>query len=781
MVTEERLPPACAFAVSVLAEYKVDPEAVPEEAVEAAQQHIATCVRCVQANSNGTGARKKKRPRRLAELDTNGTGAVSMLLEDSASSRSADTTGERMMLALPTTPLPLELSAFVSSNTATPPKQTVQAEVAPPSQALIKVVPDDSVLSCQQCRQLLPEYAEAMDGGQNVALLYPTVQAHLLGCESGCLVLLDLFRQDAKETRKYRRRLVRDPFSAIGWELSGFFRGGQIPMSPKALAYGTFMLLLLVASFSVYLTYQADYARYHPVASTHLIPTPDGVGLSDGMKIYDACNANGYNDKRQAAQAMQSGNLSKADTLLAAAMKATLTDTTGCNGAEAAIYRADLQVRQSGRPFGIVVVSFDSGPGNADPQGGTDRHILYAAYTQELIGTFIGLQSYNAAQMQTPGAPLMYVVLANTTGIEQGALQIANTVSELATGQNMQSFGLLAQGQHPILSVLGLGPSSLVQVGLPILCHVGIPIIAPTTTGLFIVDQLTQTSLYHHCAPGFAFVRFSPDDARQSQLAAAYAYDQLRVRNAAVFYDPSNPSSSGSAQGFVSNFASYKHTRIVAQETAVASGLLDANGRPQAPREVLLASLSDALQAQPRPDLIFAPLLTNDVTTLAQAIARLPQSQQPILMIGGEFVQPAALQGLVLWARQQQLALPHIFVSISSAARPPNNTDWQKQFYASFCTSFAPPGSFCSGAAALDQGALFFGDGMEMIAKAIGPLGAAGNFPNTAQLVQHMSTEKFDGVSCPIDLRVNNVLVTSTKALPVILSMQGDGSIQIVG
>lgn len=780
MVTEERLPPACAFAISVLAEYKVDPEAVPEEAVEAAQQHMTTCSRCIQANSNSTGTRKKKRPRRVAESDSNSTGAVSTL-EDSGAASSTNRSEERMLLSLPTTPLPLEPAAFVSANTATPPKPATHSVTTSPSRSLIEVASDDGVLSCQQCRQLLSEYAEAMDGGQNVALLYPTVQAHLLGCESGCLVLLDLFRQDAKETRKYRRRLVRDPFSAIGWELSGFFRGGQIPMSPRALAYGTLMLLLLVASLSVYFTYQTDYARYHPVPSIHFIPTPDGIGLSDGMKIYDACNANGYNDKRQAAQAMQSGHLSKADTLLASAMKATLTDTTGCNGAEAAIYRADLQVRQSGRPFGVVVASFDSGPGNADPQGGTDRHILYAAYTQELIGTFIGLQSYNAAQMQTAGAPLLYVVLANTTGVEQGALQIANTVSELATAQNMQSFGLLAQGQHPILSVLGLGPSSLVQVGLPILCRVGIPIIAPTTTGLFIVDQLTQTSLYRHCAPGFAFVRFSPDDARQSQLAAAYAYNQLHVRNAAVFYDPSNPSSSGSAQGFVSNFAAYKHTRIVAQETAVASGLLDANGRPQAPREVLLASLSDALQAQPRPDLIYAPLLTNDVTTLAQAIARLPQSQQPILMIGGEFVQPAALQSLVLWARQQQLALPHIFVSISSAARPPNNTDWQKQFYASFCTSFATPGSFCSGAAALDQGALFFGDGMEMIAKALGSLGPTSNIPNTAQLVQHISTEKFDGVSCPIDLRVNNVLVTSTKALPVILSMQQDGSIQIVG
>ena len=62
----------------------------------------------------------------------------------------------------------------------------------------------------------------------------------------------------------------------------------------------------------------------------------------------------------------------------------------------------------------MIVVSFDSGPGNADPHGGTDRHILYAADTQELVGAFIAQQQYNIEQMKTPGAPLLYLVLANT-------------------------------------------------------------------------------------------------------------------------------------------------------------------------------------------------------------------------------------------------------------------------------------------------------------------------------------------------------------------------------
>jgi hypothetical protein len=626
-----------------------------------------------------------------------------------------------------------------------------------------------------------------MDSGQNVIMLYPAIHEHLVTCESGCLVLLDIFREEAKASRKYRRRKVRDPFSAIGWELTGFFRGGQVPMSPMALAYGTLILLLLVSTLSVFFAVHWDDARYyHPPVHKVIIPTPDGIGLSDGLKVFDACNASSYRDKRAAAQSLQAQNLTKAAALLATASSVVSTDTTGCNGAEAAIYNEDLQVRQSGHPYGALVVAFDSGPGVANQQGGTDRHILYAAYTQELVGAYIAQQEYNSAAMQTPGTPLLYLILANTTGIAQGALQIAHNIATLATSPNLQQFGLLASSPLPLLGVLGLAPSSLVQLVLPTLCSAGVPLIAPTATGQFIINLLEQTSLYRHCAPGFAFVRFSPDDANQSWLAANYAYGQLYVRRAAIFYDPSNPSSVGSAESFSTNFSRQRGAQVVARETAVASGLLDASGRPQASPEDLLTSLKDALQTRPRPDMIFAPLLTNDVITLAQGIAQLPAAQQPILMIGGEFVHPAALQELVQWARQQQLTLPRIYVSLISAVRPPDNNDWPKQFYASFCTSFAAPGTHCSGAGILDQGGLLFADGVEIVARAMSTPQKATTttftLPTRAALVQLISKERFAGVSSPIRLHdIAGILVTSTQVSPVVLGVQDDGSLQIVG
>ena len=771
-MAKEKLPPACAFAVSVLAEYDLDPDAVPEEAVEAAQQHVTTCVRCLSNVTIDITAGKKKKVQELdyseAQAPLREPGALPITQTPQYSPVSLATAPASVVADPP--PLP---SSESSPRPLSQPMPSPQPGISTPPDSI------DGPLDCQQCRQMLPEYAEAMDSGQNVTLLYPDVQEHLSSCEAGCLVLLDIFRQEARANRKNRRRPVRDPFSVIGWEITGFFRGGQIPIAPRALSFGTLIFLLLVASLSSYLAIRWDDLRYYHPLHTHTIPTPDGIGLSDGLKIYDACNATSFQDKQEAAQALQRGDPARADRLLSSAV--SVVDATGCNSGEAAIYREDLHVRQSGRPFGVVVVSFDSGPGNADLQGGTDRHILYAAYTQELVGAFISQQQYNATQMQTAGAPLLYLVLANTTGIEEGALQIANAIASLSTTGDLQHFGLLAAGKAPLLAVLGLGPSRLAQVVLPVLCRAGVPLLAPTTTGRFIIDLLAQTSLYRHCTPGFAFVRFSPDDLSQSHLGATYAYTRLSARNAAVFYDPSNPSSNGSAMGFIDGFSSYSDAHIVAQETAVASGLLDANGRPQASRDDLLAGLNDALKAKPRPDIIYAPLLTNDVSSLAEAIAHLPAKQQPILMIGGEFVQPAPLQGLVQWAREYQLTLPHIFIALSSAARPPTDGDWQKRFYASFCASFATPGTFCSGAAALDQGALLFADGVEMISKGIGAITQASRFPTTTQLVQRMSKEHFSGVSCPIALQFgNDVLVTSTVVAPVVLGLQEDGSIQIV-
>lgn len=769
MATDELLPPACAFALSVLADRDLDPDSVPEEAVEAAEQHIATCVRCLSSPTTTSSARKKKKVRRVSESDSNQPAASQTLVEEP--------------------PLPVIVQPAAQSPQlaqASPTRQAAPVSLAPVIPAALQTLAGES-MTCQQCRQVLKEYAEAMDSGQHVEDLYPAVFDHLQICESGCLVLLDLLRQEARANRKYRRRPVHDPFRAIGWEVTGFFRGGQLSITPMALSYGTLILLLLFSSLVAFLAVNWDNARYyHPPVIQHTIPTPDGIGLSDGLKVFDACNSASYQDKHAAAQDMQRGNASAAQRLLISAANAPVNDTTGCNGAEAAIYLADLQARQSGHPFGIILVSFDSGPGDANPQGGTNRHDLYAASTQELIGAFIAQQQYNAVQAQTPGAPLLYLVLANTTGTRQGALQVATDAAALANATDPRSFGLQINGSHPLLALLGLGPSNLTQVALPQLCRAGIPLIAPTATGANITSLIEQTSLYQHCAPGFAFVRFSPDETSQSMYAGSYAYRNLHARNVAIFYDPTNVALSDSAQAFSYAFTHAvrreRGERVVATEAAIDQQQISASQTSPALQADLQADLNDALQAKPRPNLIFAALSTNDAIALAQAIAALPPNQQPTLLIGNEYIQPTALEGLVTWVRQQQLALPHIYAMASTAARPSTSDVWQTQFYGSFCKSFALPGSSCGGATALDQGALLFADSIEMVARVIAPITDISKLPSAAQLVQEMSREAFAGVSGPIKLSMGtNRVVTNRQAEPVMLSIQGDGSIQIVG
>src|SRR5579863_4832095 len=238
MAMDELLPPACAFAVSVLAERDQDPDSVPEEAIEAAEHHMATCVRCLSSAAIGTPARKKKKARRAPD-QTPTLSFTQTLVEEPVHTPLAPTPAPAQV-PLPVTPIPpFPLSPAPSS----PPSAPSGASLSSPFSSLPAVITGS--LDCQQCRQRLKEYAGAMDSGQNVAQLYPEMQDHLLSCESGCLVLLDLFRSEAKANRKYRRRAVRDPFRAISWEVTGFFRGGQLTISPRALSYGTLLLLIL--------------------------------------------------------------------------------------------------------------------------------------------------------------------------------------------------------------------------------------------------------------------------------------------------------------------------------------------------------------------------------------------------------------------------------------------------------------------------------------------------------------------------------------------------------
>jgi hypothetical protein len=162
---EEKLPPAGAFAVSVLAEYKHDPDTVPEEAIEAAQEHVATCPRCKETSHTPTTATtttppKKKRSRKTASSSNGNQSTLPIAFQDASS-----------------------LSDIVKQTGVQQPPLSATATSQEQSVATIGddgPVSDSESLSCQQCRALFPEYIKAMDSGQNVVLLYPELQEHLL-------------------------------------------------------------------------------------------------------------------------------------------------------------------------------------------------------------------------------------------------------------------------------------------------------------------------------------------------------------------------------------------------------------------------------------------------------------------------------------------------------------------------------------------------------------------------------------------------------------------------
>src|SRR5581483_4150559 len=188
MAIDQHLPPACAFAVSVLVERDMDPDAVPEEAVEAAQHHLVTCARCLSSPPAISPPRKKKRPRRALGPDTTLETYTPLPVEAAAPPPPSPEIAKLAATPRPEATLPA-VAPRAAKPSAAPPKATPAAVPATPVTPVPSALPAviDGPLNCAQCRQRLQEYAEAMDSGQNGATLYPEVQEHRVTCESGCL------------------------------------------------------------------------------------------------------------------------------------------------------------------------------------------------------------------------------------------------------------------------------------------------------------------------------------------------------------------------------------------------------------------------------------------------------------------------------------------------------------------------------------------------------------------------------------------------------------------
>src|SRR6266704_5498437 len=189
LMAKGKMPPACAFAVSVLADYDLDPDSVPEEAVEAAQQHMATCIRCLSNPRDTTPGKKRKVYQAEASDNSAQEDAQASLDDFDTSPRIAAVQQQAQALQRSLVPLATALTQAIPEP---PPRPATQPP--PPSRSpSIQTVMSDGPIDWQQCRQMLPEYAEAMDSGQNVAYLYFFFHDTVFTGISTFLILLALF------------------------------------------------------------------------------------------------------------------------------------------------------------------------------------------------------------------------------------------------------------------------------------------------------------------------------------------------------------------------------------------------------------------------------------------------------------------------------------------------------------------------------------------------------------------------------------------------------------
>src|ERR1700730_6130017 len=127
MAIDQHLPPACAFAISVLVERDMDPDAVPEEAVEAAQHHLVTCVRCLSSPPYISPPRKKKRPRRALEPDASFETYKTLPLEETILPPTPSTEVSRLAIPTPR----IESNPPVHASKAAEPAAATPRPVAP--------------------------------------------------------------------------------------------------------------------------------------------------------------------------------------------------------------------------------------------------------------------------------------------------------------------------------------------------------------------------------------------------------------------------------------------------------------------------------------------------------------------------------------------------------------------------------------------------------------------------------------------------------------------------
>jgi ABC-type branched-subunit amino acid transport system substrate-binding protein len=299
-----------------------------------------------------------------------------------------------------------------------------------------------------------------------------------------------------------------------------------------------FLLLLGVVIFYIVIPYVKDHyftASLCNAAQEYGITVNEAadkelIGLSFGCSAFDT-TLPGRKDgalKLKAAQALNDGQVTNAESLLTEALKRDPED------AEAAIYLEDLHIIDKNDPASTLILVVGTTFTKASIGDGRDN----------LQGAYVAQHENNSyCGFDIPNCPQVLLLIANA-GIDadSGTTQVAQQIV-MAAQANLKI--------GHIVGVMGWPLSVYTKSALPILADAHIPMVSPTSSDARL--------------SGHYFFRVAPTSQDEANAAVSYAVNQLHVKSVAIFYDKKEPFSSDLRDAFKSAI-SQKNVAILDEE-----------------------------------------------------------------------------------------------------------------------------------------------------------------------------------------------------------------------
>lgn len=323
---------------------------------------------------------------------------------------------------------------------------------------------------------------------------------------------------------------------------------------------------------------QADQAAKVEMQTETQSFSRQGPAISDGRFIFDTYP--GRLDsalKSDAAKAILRGDMDTAGSKLAQALSIDPID------GEAQIYNQNLQIIQNGLPYVTIVLglNFDAHPGAL----AAERAALEAtALAQYEVNEFALLPHNLQLRILIAGTP------STAAGVETAAQFIADRV-------------IKADNIDHIIGVVGWPAGIQTLRARDIITEVGIPMVSPTAGDV-------------NLAGNPYFFRVNPPYNAQGAALGTVAVQQLHARSIMILQAPSDPTSLGLANAFVTRVQTL-HGSILPSRGSFVEMTTSVTGYQALVQDAVLA----------KADLMFLPGTDVDAVRLAHAIGEASRSE----------------------------------------------------------------------------------------------------------------------------------------------------------